>query len=75
MDEITVLQLIEILRDVKDFERIIVVSRDSEGNSYSPLGQLELGIYLEENKYRGEIHPDKVKIEGGKKAFIIYPSN
>ncbi len=69
---ITVKQLKKLL-DTIDDDRIIVMSSDEEGNSYSPLRQVEKGLYLEENLGRGEIYPDRVNISEGWKAIVLYP--
>ena len=68
-------ELIELLKKVDEPNRIIVLSSDAEGNKYSPLGHIELGRYLEENKYRGEVYPDKADVKDSIKSLIIYPSN
>lgn len=73
MEPVTVLQLIELLQELEDPNRIVVVSRDSEGNAFSVLGQLGLGRYIEENLDRGEILPDKVT--SGKPCIIFYPTH
>jgi hypothetical protein len=54
-------------------DRLVVMSSDSEGNTYSLLGQIETGRYLEEDLARGEVLPDGV--DSGKKAIIFYPSH
>lgn len=72
MEEITIKQLIEILQK-QDENRIVVLSRDSEGNSFSPLAQMEVGKYLSGEAREGKIYPDAVDVKDSVKAIIFYP--
>lgn len=49
----TVKELIEELQKLNPTD-LVVMSSDSEGNSYSPLSGLWEGSYVEESSYRGE---------------------
>lgn len=52
-------QLIAELADVPD-DALVVLSRDSEGNGYSPLCNVGMCRYAAETTWRGEIdHPDE----------------
>lgn len=35
----------------------VVMSKDGEGNGYSPLAELELGMYLADSTWSGEHYP------------------
>jgi hypothetical protein len=48
-------ELIDALKDIPD-NTIIVLSKDSEGNSYSPLANVESMMYTADSKWSGEIH-------------------
>jgi hypothetical protein len=57
--EITVRRLIEILSE-HDQDAIVVMSKDAEGNSFSPIDRGEYGVsdvwYVPESTYAGEIY-------------------
>jgi len=59
----TVKELIEQLKEV-DQDRIVVMSRDPEGNGFSPLSGVETCAYSEDNGY-GEtgLEPDDLNDE------------
>lgn len=70
---VTVSQLIEELKQV-DGDRIIILSKDGEGNGFSPLEALELGDYEPENEWSGEpVEPDESG--NSKKAVFVWPRN
>lgn len=50
----TAQQLIEALQKI-DANRIVIISKDAEGNRYSPLSTLWEGSYRAETTYCGEI--------------------
>jgi hypothetical protein len=47
-------ELREALEKVRD-DTLIVLSRDAEGNSYSPLDEPTSGFYVPENRHSGEL--------------------
>jgi len=51
-------ELIEYLKTY-DQELDVVMSRDSEGNSYSPLHTMDAIQYIPENTWSGEISDDE----------------
>lgn len=80
--------LIELLKK-KDQEFEVIISKDSEGNCYSPLSDSWEGYYIPDSTYSGECynHEDfdmndeddiddfnEIKKEG-KKALILTPIN
>ena len=42
----------------EDGETLVVLSRDSEGNDFSPLAEVELVIYLATTPWSGEIYEE-----------------
>ena len=74
MEETTVKQLIDILQK-QDENRIVILSKDSEGNTFSPLIQLEIGKYVPGEAREGTVYPDAVDVDNSKKAIIFYPEH
>ena len=83
----TVKELIEALSK-EDPNRIIVMSRDAEGNGYSPLADWWLGAYKAETTWSGEVGLEKLDetaktagygeedvIADGTPAIILCPVN
>ena len=82
----TVKELIELLRD-QNPDAIVVMSKDSEGNSYSPFSSLWAGSYLAETTWGGkvglsELTPKDKKmgygeedVIDGEAAVILQPTN
>jgi hypothetical protein len=52
----TVKQLKEVLAGLPD-DMLIVISKDAEGNDYSPLSNLTTGEYTPDSTWRGEFYP------------------
>lgn len=80
-------RLKELLKNI-DNDRIIVLSRDSEGNSYSPLAEIDDSyVYVAETTWSGEIYIDKLTPElvklgyserdvaDGDPALVLWPIN
>lgn len=66
----------------------IIISRDSEGNGYSPLCQVDDAYYVPNSKYSGEVYyeynlqeePEEYgdyadEIRSNPLALILYPNN
>ena len=67
----------EQTKDLSD-EMLVVLARDGEGNSYSPLLEVETAIYDPETTYGGVIYPEDFYHAGdrdGKKAVVLWPTN
>lgn len=68
-------KLIEILNDIPlDFE--VVVSKDSEGNGFSPLSSLETRMYEADSTYSGSL----IDKEGNEETYkenvvVLWPTN
>ena len=70
----TVLELINFLSKL-DPNRIIVISKDGEGNSYSPLANFSTAAYKADTTWSGEIGleelPDDLKALGYSEADLV----
>jgi hypothetical protein len=79
-------QLIKELLKV-DQERLVVMSKDSEGNGYSPLSDISEGAYQADSTWSGEFGLEKLTAEDrkdgfseediidGVKAICLHPTN
>jgi hypothetical protein len=61
-------------------DMLVVMSKDSEGNRYSPLADLEKMYYYPDNSWSGEVrHPDEVDEEPNDEecveAIVLWPTN
>ncbi len=72
------------LRDMlakEDDDRIVVMSRDAEGNSYSPLSEFGTCAYCAETTWSGYIDDETIgdgdddTIGDGVPALVMYPVN
>lgn len=82
----TVKELIEVLKE-EDPKRIVVMSKDSEGNNFSPLSSFSLNIYKAETTWYGDIGLEELTPElrkagyeeddviSGEKALVFWPVN
>jgi hypothetical protein len=71
---ITVKQLREIL-DQLEPERVIILSKDSEGNNFSPLNNLSPEQYVPVNTWSGWLLMDGETGELAKPAIVLWPTN
>ena len=72
-------ELINKLKEL-DGELEVILSRDSEGNSYSPIWNCMEGFYFPSTSYSGEIYMDEdykdnPELEEGERAIVFFPSN
>jgi len=79
-------ELIEKLQK-EDPDRIVIISRDSEGNGHSPLSRICLGAYAATTSWYGEVGLDELTEEDrkagyseedvieGERAIILCPVN
>jgi hypothetical protein len=56
-------------------DTLIVMSKDSEGNDYSPLSTVEKGFFFPETSYSGEVGGIYTARTGGIPALILWPTN
>ncbi len=70
METITVKALKDFLKDIPD-EFTIVLSKDAEGNSFSPMSKdVSVGIYKPETKWFGDV--DFNDTEGT--SIVLFPT-
>ncbi len=80
-------ELIDRLKKI-DPEKIVVMSKDSEGNCYSPLVDTEEREYMAESTFSGYVgfkdltpamelegYGDEDIIKDGESAVVFYPTN
>jgi len=78
-------ELIELLKE-ENGERIVVMSLDGEGNSYSPLSSIGTASYLADSTWSGEVGLEELTendkmwgytgedvMEDGEPAIILHP--
>lgn len=75
----TVKELIKLLKKTpSDFQ--VILSKDSEGNGFSPISGHALGFYLPENVFRGDFTDvscvtfNKDQMEKAQNAIAFYPT-
>lgn len=62
----------------EDGDLDIIMSRDGEGNGFSPLSSLGDGLYVADSTYSGEIYNlDEAEDAGeeAKKVIVLWPTN
>jgi hypothetical protein len=57
-------------------DHIVVMSKDSEGNSYSPYADFSLGVYTPDTTWYGDFttHPEEVE-DYKENAVCLWPVN
>jgi len=72
----TVSELKELLETLPD-DMQVVMSSDSEGNTYSPLSSYEIAVYVPYGSWSGYIVSDGDTDGDGlyPKALVLYPTN
>ena len=77
----TVKELRKLLKNL-DGDRLVVVSRDPEGNGYSPLFQIDENAMYDDGEVGLEFLTEDLKklhfseediMEDGEKAIVLYP--
>ncbi len=54
----TVKELIEKLQSLPQ-DNVVIMSKDGEGNEYSPLSDMSVGLYAAETTWRGDYYDPK----------------
>ena len=67
-------QLIKELSGI-DENTEIVMSKDGEGNDFSPLSDISLGHYEADCTWSGQYYDDDEKTEKSIKAICLWPTN
>jgi hypothetical protein len=78
MKMMTVQELIDLLEEVKDKDRIVIMASDSEGNSYSPLAAVDdTAYYVEDTSHSGYTvdADDREDEDESVPALILGPTN
>jgi len=73
----TVKELKKLLSTEDDMTEI-VMSRDEEGNGFSPLADVGKGIYVAESTWAGELYnedDEEAPLSEGKKVICLWPTN
>lgn len=73
-------ELIEELKQM-DPERVVAMSRDSEGNSFALVAEVATAAYKDGDIGLEELTPEEIKegysesdvLEGGEKAVVLWP--
>ncbi len=81
-------ELIKLLQKVENQEREVIMSKDGEGNNFSPLSDISCHSYEAETTWYGEIGletlTDELRTQGfteedmrpnGTKALVLWPVN
>lgn len=83
---VTVKEFIEILQQ-QDQNRVVVMSKDGEGNNFSPFAEIGRSAYKPDSTWSGEVGleklTDELKAEGygeedvvdGVPALVLWPVN
>jgi hypothetical protein len=69
-------KLIKLLEKHPNWE--VVMSKDSEGNGFSPLAEIGEQLYVPDSTWSGEVHSlDEAEHLGkeAKEAFVLWPTN
>lgn len=67
----TVKDLIAKLYELNQDDSVVIIGSDSEGNSFSPIGDLTVGHYNPETEYSG--YPVYEDFKPAIPAIFIYP--
>mgnify|MGYP005615571909 FL=1 len=67
-EAMTVAELIELLKTVEQ-DRIVVMSKDSEGNGYSPFSGIFTAAYRADSTWSGEIGLEELTDEDRKQGY------
>jgi hypothetical protein len=72
-------EFIKLLEKV-DLEQEVIMSKDAEGNGFSPFCELGFGYYVPDNEYSGELYDEEDEASGDKphnaqKSVILWPLN
>lgn len=54
---------------------LVVMSKDGEGNGFSPLSDWGQGRYLPETTWSGELHDSDDEDSDGELAVVLWPTN
>lgn len=61
-----------------DMEKEVVMSKDGEGNGFSPLADVAEGLYVADSTWSGQVFNEDEKEEAGEDAkdvIVLWPTN
>lgn len=67
-------EFIELLQKLPQ-ESLVVMSKDAEGNSYSPFYGTTQGSYLKENSWSGEVFFSEDRPKNTESCIVLWPTN
>lgn len=70
------MRVIDLIRELKTFDKeaLVVLAKDSEGNSFSPLGVVLAGCYEPSSSWAGELTQPESE-QDPVNAVALWPSN
>ncbi len=71
-------ELIKILKEKENQDMEVIMSKDGEGNAFSPLAELGDGLYSPDSTYSGQVYNLDEREEAGKEAkkvIVLWPTN
>jgi hypothetical protein len=76
-NRLLIMTVAELIEELKQFEpdRLVVMSKDGEGNAYSPLSSMRSDIYVpdrwsgEDSTYSGQVYLEELTPELEKEGF------
>lgn len=84
----TVQELIDKLEEVEDKNQIVIMSKDAEGNNFSPFAHMSAQAYRSDSTWSGEIGLEELTpeleehgysegdvMEDGMPAIVLWPVN
>ena len=71
----TVAELRKLLFDIEDQDALVVMSKDAEGNNYSPFRVAHKCDYMAENTWSGYILDEGEHISSSISAVALFPVN
>lgn len=73
---LTIKQLITKLQAIENQDALVIMSSDSEGNSFGPIADVTEGGYHAETKWSGYVVDEmSEKVEGTVPAVVFWPTN
>jgi hypothetical protein len=71
----TVHELIRYLSRL-DPDTKVIIAKDAEGNSYSPLAEVDSGKYVPETEWSGDFYSEySDECVDGERCLVLFPAN
>lgn len=73
------MKIIELISQLSKYhpDTEVVMSSDSEGNSFSPLHEVATGLYVASSNWRGDVygvHEKNLAGNNARNAVVLYPT-